>query len=203
MTFTDDRNGLVTAAKSLYARGYAPGNTGNLSLRTSKGFIITPTNSCLGRLTKDDLSLISPDGDWLKGLKPSKELPLHLEMYAAHSEAQAIVHLHSLGAVAVSCLASISPESVFLNMTAYQQLRVRKVVLAGYAEPGSDELAMALREATRQSDSVLLSNHGSIVARESLDAAVDAIEQLEQTALLAVMLHGRNLRLLPTDATTP
>lgn len=199
MALTDDRAGLVTGGKSLHDRGFAPGNTGNLSLRTDEGYIITPTNSCLGRLSTDDLSVIAPDGSHLGGLKPSKELSLHLEMYAAHPDARAIVHLHSLGAVAASCLSSIDPTSVFSNMTAYQHLRVRRVVLAAYAEPGSAELTRNVREATRLSDSVLLANHGSLVARESLDAAVDAIEQFEQTALLAVMLDGRDLSLLPTD----
>ena len=199
MALIDDRAGLVTAAKSLHDRGYAPGNTGNLSLRTDEGYIITPTNSCLGRLSPDDLSVIASDGSLLGGLKPSKELPLHLEMYAAHADARAIVHLHSLGAVAASCLSSMAPTSVFSNMTAYQLLRVRNVVLATYAEPGSAELTRNVREAAQQSASLLLANHGSLVARESLDAAVDAIEQFEQTALLAVMLDGRDLRLLPTD----
>jgi ribulose-5-phosphate 4-epimerase/fuculose-1-phosphate aldolase len=202
MALTDDRADLVTAAKSLHDRGYAPGNTGNLSLRTDEGYIITPTNSCLGRLSPDDLSVITLDGTQLSGLKPSKELALHIEMYAAHPDARAIVHLHSLGAVAASCLSSIDPTSVFSNMTAYQHLRVQNVVLAAYAEPGSSELTRNVREATKLSASVLLANHGSIVARESLDAAVDAIEQFEQTALLAIMLDGRDLRLLPTNGSS-
>lgn len=193
----DDPEGVARAAKSLYDRNYAPGNTGNISLRRPEGIVITPTNSSLGRLEPDQLSVVDLDGTHRGGPVPSKELPLHLEFYRARPDCHAIVHLHSVGSVAASCLVYDEPNDIFPVMTAYQELRIGPVALVRYAPPGSSELASSVREAVATSHSLLLANHGSLVGRPTLDAALDASEQLEQTALLAVMLAGRNVRLLP------
>ena len=194
----DNPEGAVWAAKSLYDRNYAPGNTGNISLRRPEGIVITPTNSSLGRLEPNNLSVVDLDGTHRDGPAPSKELPLHLEFYRARPDCHAIVHLHSVGSVAASCLEYDDPNDIFPVMTAYQELRIGPVALVRYAPPGSSELASSVREAVATSHSLLLANHGSLVGRPTLDAALDASEQLEQTALLAVMLADRNVRLLPT-----
>ena len=198
----DNPEGVVRAAKSLYDRNYAPGNTGNISLRRPEGIIITPTNSCLGRLIPDELSVVGLDGNHRDGPVPSKEFPLHLEFYRARPDCHAIVHLHSVGSVAASCLEYDDPNDIFPVMTAYQELRIGPVALVSYAPPGSTELAASVRAAVAASHSVLLANHGSLVGRPTLDAALDASEQLEQTALLAVMLYDRNVRLLSTTGSS-
>ncbi len=198
-TISDDAVGIVTAAISLHERGYAPGNSGNLSIRLGEHIIVTPTGSSLGRLDADSLSVVSLGGEHLSGPRPSKETGLHLAMYRSDPASRAVAHLHSLGATAASCLSVENPRSIFAQMTAYQRLRLGDVALAGFAMPGTPELVLEVEKVAAFSRTMLLANHGSLVARATLDDAVDSIEQLEQTAMLALLLHGRQTSPLPPE----
>jgi len=185
------RDALADRARSLYARGYAHGSSGNLSVRVDDGVLVTPTGSCLGRLDPARISRIAPDGRTLSGDPPSKEAFLHLAMYAERPGANAIVHLHCTCAVAVSCLAHDDARNVLPPLTAYHVMRVGALPLVPYFAPGDRALADAVGELAARHRAVLLANHGPVVSGATLDDAVDSAEELEQTARLSLLLQGR------------
>ena len=191
------REQITELGKSLYDRGLAHGSAGNISARLEGGdWLLTPTNSCLGRLDPAKISKLDANGTLLDGDPPSKESFLHLAMYQERAKSGAVVHLHSLHAVAVSCLADVDPADVFPPITAYAIMQVGKLALVPYYPPGDQSLAEAVRKLAGRHQAVLLANHGPVVAGTSLSAAVNAIEELEQTAHLMLLLQGRPTRLL-------
>ena len=185
--------------KSLFDRGFTCGSSGNVSVRLPDGILVTPTNSCMGRLDPDRISKLSFDGNLISGDKPSKEAFLHLSVYRVREKEQAIVHLHSTYSVAVSCLADIDPTDVLPPITAYYVMRVGKLPLLPYFVPGDEHLAGAVADAAENSRSILLANHGPIVAGADLDSAVYATEELEETAKLFLMLRNQPCRFLNTE----
>lgn len=199
MTEGQLRERIALHGESLYARGLAPGSSGNISVRLEDGLLVTPTNSCLGRLDPARIAKLSLSGELLAGDPPSKEGFLHLAMYRARPQAQAIVHLHSTHAVAVSCLAGLDPEDALPPITAYYVMRVGKLVLLPYFRPGDRTLADAVGSAARAHRAVLLANHGPVVSGTSLDGAVYSAEELEETAKLFLLLRGEQIRLLTDD----
>jgi ribulose-5-phosphate 4-epimerase/fuculose-1-phosphate aldolase len=108
----------------------------------------------------------------------------------------AIVHLHSTHAVALSMLPEIDPADVLPPLTAYYLMRVGRTALLPYFRPGDPAVADAIRGLAGKYAAVLLANHGPVVAGASLEAAVFATEELEETAKLHLLLRGRNPRLL-------
>ena len=189
------REQIAEIGKSLYQRGLAHGAAGNISVRLDDGWLMTPTNSCLGRLDPAHISRLDMEGRLLSGDKPSKETFLHIAMYRERN-AGAVVHLHSVHAVAISCLADVDADDVFPPITAYAIMQVGKLALAPYHPPGDESLAEAVRKLAGKHHAILLANHGPVVAGATLDAAVNAIEELEQTAKLMLLLRGQALRLL-------
>ena len=101
------REAICFWGRSLFERGLTSGSSGNISVRSGDGFIITPTNSCLGTLDPGRLAVLDGDGGHVSGDKPSKEVPLHLAFYEARPGAAAVVHLHSTYATALSCRSDI------------------------------------------------------------------------------------------------
>ena len=194
----DARDLLADRGKSLYDRGYAHGSTGNLSLRVDGGILVTPTGSCLGRLDPRRIARVDQSGRHVEGDPPSKEAFLHLAMYAERPSAKAIVHLHCTCAVAVACRVHADRSNVLPPLTAYYVMRVGKLPLVPYFRPGDRALAEAVRQEARHHHAVLLANHGPVVAGSSLDAAMDAAEELEATAKLSLLLEGKPVR--PLDA---
>jgi ribulose-5-phosphate 4-epimerase/fuculose-1-phosphate aldolase len=191
------REQIAELGKSLYDRGLAHGSAGNISVKLDGGdWLLTPTNSCLGRLDPAKISKLDGNGKLISGDPPSKESFLHLAMYQERATSAAVVHLHSLHAVAVSCLAEIDAADVFPPITAYAIMQVGKLALVPYYPPGDLSLADAVRKLAGKHQAVLLANHGPVVAGSSLTAAVNAIEELEQTAHLMLLLQGRPTRLL-------
>ena len=193
------REKIVEIGRSLYERGLAHGSAGNISVKIADGWLMTPTNSCLGRLDPARISRVDANGKLVSGDRPSKETFLHVAMYQERPASGAVVHLHSAHAVAVSCLADLNPDDVFPPITAYAVMQVGKLVLVPYYPPGDESLADAVRKVAGRHHAVLLANHGPVVAGSSLDAAVNAIEELEQTAKLVLLLHGQPLRLLTAE----
>ncbi len=193
------REALAMFGQSLYARGYAHGSSGNLSARLPDGLLVTPTNSCLGRLDPARIAKLDAGGRHVAGDAPSKEAFLHLAMYQERPGAQGIVHLHCTHCVALSCLVHDNPADVLPPITAYYRMRVRSLPLLPYFRPGDRALAEAVREKAKQHHAVLLANHGPVVAGKSLEDAVYNAEEMEETAKLFFLLSGRPTRLL--DAT--
>ena len=199
MTESKLREEICWFGKSIFDRGLTGGSSGNISVRVDSGFLMTPTNSCLGRLDPATLSKVDSSGNTVSGDKPTKEAFLHLSMYAERPGAGAIVHLHSTHSVAVSVLADTDPLNPIPPITAYYVMKIGRLALQPYYAPGDMTLANAVREAARRHHAVLLSNHGPVVAGKDLETAVYATEELEETAKLYLLLRGSKLKLLSAD----
>ncbi len=193
------REAICRLGASLYARGLTPGSSGNLSQKLENGYLLTPTGSSLGRLDPARLSRLDREGRLLSGDPPTKEALLHRAFYDERPDCGAVVHLHSTHAVAVSCLAEIDPEEVLPPITAYYVMRVGRLRLVPYFRPGDPSLAEAVRLYARTHHAVLLANHGPVVAGKSLEAATDAIEELEETAKLYFLLERAKARFLSAE----
>ena len=190
------REAIVGFGRSLFERGLTPGSSGNISVRLEDGWLLTPTNACLGQLDPARLAKLDWDGRLLSGDAPSKEAFLHRAMYEERSGAGAIVHLHSTHAVAVSCLPEIDPHDVLPAITAYYVMKIGRLPLVPYHRPGDPKLGDAIRGLAGKHSAVLLANHGPVVSGTTLEAAIYASEELEETARLHLLLHGKNPRLL-------
>lgn len=199
MSETRAREEIVELGHSLFARSLTFGSTGNISVSVDDGWILTPTNRSLGKLDPAALTKIDASGRHVSGEPPTKELFLHRVMYHERPAARAIVHLHSTYSVAVSCLANCDHENVFPPMTAYQIMRLGRVPLVPYFAPGDANLAESVRPLASKHHALLLANHGPIVAGSSLSAAAGAIEELEETARLHLLLQNHQVRNL-TDS---
>ena len=196
MKETQARELIVEMARSMFERRLTFGSSGNISMKIDGGWLMTPTGSSLGRLDPGGLSKIDNSGALISGDAATKESFLHLAMYRERSTAGAVVHLHSTHSVAVSCLADIDHEDVLPPITAYYVMRVGKLPLIPYYAPGDAALGKAVGQMAAKHAAVLLANHGPVVSGSSLQAAVDAIEELEETARLFLLLHGRTTRYL-------
>ncbi len=191
------REEIVRAGASLFNRGLTHGSTGNISIALPDGgWLMTPTGSSLGTLDPARLSKLDATGKLIDGDKPTKEAFLHTTMYGARPGSGAVVHLHSTHSVAVSCLQNIDHSNCLPPITAYYAMRIGRLPLVPYYPPGDETLANAVGALAGKHHAVLLANHGPVVAGSSLSAAQDAIEELEETAKLFLMLRGERLRLL-------
>jgi ribulose-5-phosphate 4-epimerase/fuculose-1-phosphate aldolase len=190
------RERIVEIGSSLYERGLSPGSSGNISARLQDGWLLTPTNSCLGHLDPAALSKLDWDGNHISGAKPSKEYFLHLAMYQKRRQSGAIVHLHSSFAAAVSCLDGLDPASCIPPITPYFVMRVGKLPLIAYFRPGDKALAKEIVKHADKHAAVLLANHGPVVSGNDLDSAMYAMEELEETSKLMLLLRGHKIRTL-------
>ena len=193
------REHMVLLGRSLFERGFGVGTSGNLSARIEGGFLATPTNSCLGRLRAERLSRLDPQGRHIAGDAPTKELPLHLAVYAARPKAGAVVHLHSIHATAVSCLADVDQANALPPITAYQAMRFGRLPVVPYFRPGEPEPGQIIAPYAANARAMLLANHGSLVSEATLDAAVAVAEEVEESCKLFLMLRGSSLRTLSQE----
>lgn len=195
------RDKIARMGALLYNRQLAHGSAGNLSVRLDDGSIlVTPTNSSLGFLDPARISKVSPAGELLAGDPPSKEAFFHLAVYEERPAARAVVHLHSTYSVAVSCLCHDDTDNVLPPLTAYHVMRVGKLPLLKYFRPGDRALAEAVRLAARDHRAMLLANHGPIVSGKTLEEAVYAYEELEETSKLFFLLGDRKTVPLSLEA---
>jgi ribulose-5-phosphate 4-epimerase/fuculose-1-phosphate aldolase len=185
------REHMVATGESLFNRGLTAGSSGNLSVRLDDGWLITPTNVSLGQLDPARISRIGRGGELLSGDSPSKESFLHLAMYEQRPQDNAIVHLHSTYSAAVSCMAGLPADNCLPPLTAYFVMKVNRLPLVPYYRPGDRELAAAVQALAATHHAILLANHGPIVSGASLEAAVYAVEELEETAKLFLLLQGK------------
>lgn len=197
-TESRQRELIVDFGKSLFERGLTAGSSGNLSVRLSDGWLLTPTNASLGRLDPAQLSKLDWDGNLISGAPPSKEAFLHRAMYEERGSAGAIVHLHSTHSAAVSCMCGLNHDDCIPPLTPYFVMKVGRLPLVPYHRPGDPALAGAISAMARKHSAVLLANHGPVVSGTSLEAAVYAAEELEETAKLFLLL--RDVPTRPLDA---
>jgi ribulose-5-phosphate 4-epimerase/fuculose-1-phosphate aldolase len=194
------REQICRMGRSLFERGLTPGSSGNISVRLDDGgWLVTPTNASLGFLDPARISRLDAAGRLLGGDEPTKEIALHTALYETRKSARAIVHLHSTHAVALTMLPEIDPRAALPPMTAYCLMRVGHTALVPYYRPGDPAVANAIRGLAGRYTSVLLANHGPVVAGDTLDAAVFATEELEETAKLYLLLRGLNPRFLSPE----
>ena len=197
MTETKLREEICWFGRSLFERGLTPGSSGNISVRLDDGgWLVTPTNASLGALDPAKLSRLGPDGRLVSGDAPTKEVPLHSALYQTRDAARAVVHLHSTHSVALSMLPEIDPRAALPPLTPYYLMRCGATALVPYYRPGDPAVADAIKGLAGKYASVLLANHGPVVAGETLESAVFAIEELEETAKLYLLLRGLNPRYL-------
>lgn len=196
MNETAAREEIAKLAKSMFDRGLTFGSSGNISVRLDNGWLMTPTGVTMGGVDPARISKLDSAGNHVDGDKPTKESFLHLAMYDERPESGAIVHLHSTHSVAVSCLADIDHANVLPPITAYYVMRIGTLPLVPYFPPGDVNLAQAVREMASGHHAVLLANHGPVVAGKSLQDAVSATEELEETAKLFLMLRGSKTKFL-------
>ncbi len=197
MTETGLREQICRFGRSLFERGLTPGSSGNISVRLDDGgWLVTPTNASLGFLDPARLSRLDATGRLISGDAPTKEIPLHTAMYETRKSAHAIVHLHCTHCVALSMLPEIDAREPLPPMTPYYVMRCGATALLPYFRPGDPTVADAIRGLAGKYSCVLLANHGPVVAAETLEAAVFAAEELEETAKLYLMLRGANPRVL-------
>jgi ribulose-5-phosphate 4-epimerase/fuculose-1-phosphate aldolase len=193
------REEICELGRSIFQRGLTHGSTGNISARCADGWLLTPTGSSLGRLDPGRLSKLDWSGKLLSGDAPSKESFLHLAMYQERERNGAVVHLHATHSVAVSVLEDLDPNDLLPPLTAYYVMRIGTLPLVPYYAPGDLGLAEAVRGYARRHHALLLANHGPVVGGSNLAAAADAVEELEATAKLYLLLQGRPVRPLTPE----
>ncbi|MET3794547.1 3-oxo-tetronate 4-phosphate decarboxylase [Aquamicrobium terrae] len=194
------RENLARFAKSLFDRGFSVGSAGNISAALDDGFLMTPTNSCLGFLDPARISKLDAGWRHVSGDRPSKEAFLHRAFFETRPQTGAVVHLHSTFATALSCMADVDPENCIPAMTPYVVMRVGQVKLLSYFRPGDECAGDLVRGLGGKHAAVLLANHGPVVSGRDLPSAVFAAEELEESAKLAVILRNERVRYLtPTE----
>ena len=196
---TRERDKIARLSRSLYERGLTAGSSGNISVRLSEGWLLTPTNSCLGELDPARISKLDWDGTLLGGDPPSKEAFLHRSMYEVRPRAGAIVHLHSTHSAAVSCMCGLDPHSCIPPLTPYFVMKIGRLPLVPYHRPGDKALGDVIRGLAGKHSAVLLSNHGPVVSGADLEGAIYASEELEETAKIFLLLQNARTNCLNAE----
>ena len=191
------REQICLLAKSIFDRGLTGGSTGNISARTDDGgLLVSPTGTSFGRLDPARLSRFDAGGKLVDGDAPTKEMPLHTAFYETRSKAGAVVHLHSCHSVALSMLPDVDPDNFLPPLTPYGIMKLGRVKLLPFFLPGDAAMGEAVRGLAGKRSAVMLANHGPVVAGKDVEAACNAVEELEDTARLVLMTRGMNPRLL-------
>ncbi|MBI3700808.1 MAG: aldolase [Afipia sp.] len=200
MNETKLREQICVFGRSLFERGLTPGSSGNISVRLDDGgWLVTPTNASLGFLDPARISRLDASSKLVSGDAPTKEIPLHKALYETRQTARAIVHLHCTHCVALSMLPEIDANNALPPLTPYYLMRCGATALVPYFAPGDAAVGGAIRSLAGKYSCVLLANHGPVVAGETLEAAVFAAEELEETAKLYLMTRGLNPRPLSKE----
>jgi ribulose-5-phosphate 4-epimerase/fuculose-1-phosphate aldolase len=200
MTESHLREQICVLAKSLFDRGLTHGSTGNISARTEDGgLLVSPTGTSFGRLDPGRLSRFDAKGMLVSGDKPTKEMPLHSAFYDTRSTAGAVVHLHSCHSVALSMMPEVDADNFLPPLTPYAIMKLGKVKLLPFFLPGDPKMGDAVRSLAGKRSAIMLANHGPVVAGKDVEAACNAIEELEETARLALLLRGSEANILSED----
>lgn len=203
MTEAQLREQICLLAKSMFDRGLTGGSTGNISARTEDGgLLVSPTGTSFGRLDPGRLSRFDAQGRLVDGDKPTKEMPLHSAFYDTRSTAGAVVHLHACHSVALSLMPDADEDDFLPPLTPYAIMKLGRVKLLPFFLPGDPAMGDAVRGLAGKRSAVMLANHGPVVAGKDVEAACNAIEELEDTARLAMLTRGFNPRALTESQIT-
>jgi ribulose-5-phosphate 4-epimerase/fuculose-1-phosphate aldolase len=191
------REKMCLLARSMFDRGLTGGSTGNISARTEDGgLLVSPTGTSFGRLDPGRLSRFDAAGQLLGGDPPTKEMPLHAAFYDTRRSAGAVVHLHACHSVALSMMPDCDPDNFLPPLTPYGIMKLGRVKLLPFFLPGDPAMGAAVRGLAGKRTAVMLANHGPVVAGRDVEAACNAIEELEDTARLAMLTRGLSPRML-------
>lgn len=191
------REQICLLAKSLFDRGLTHGSTGNISARTHDGgLLVSPTGTSFGRLDPARLSRFDASGSLIGGDDPTKEMPLHTAFYDTRATTGAVVHLHSCHSVALSMMPDTDADNFLPPLTPYGLMKLGRVKLLPFFLPGDPAMGEAVRGLAGKRSAVMLANHGPVVAGADVEAACNAIEELEDGARLAMMTRGLSPRAL-------
>lgn len=194
------RDQICCLARSLYDRGLTGGSTGNISARTPDGgLLVSPTGTSFGRLDPARLSRLDAKGVLIGGDRPTKEMPLHSAFYDTRATAGAVVHLHACHSVALSMLPGADEDDFLPPLTPYAIMKLGRVKLLPIFLPGDHAMGDAVRGLAGKRSAVMLANHGPVVAGKDVEAACNAVEELEDTARLALLTYGLSPRGLSPD----
>ncbi|KTS70620.1 aldolase [Pseudomonas oryzihabitans] len=185
------REEICTVGASLYARGYTVGSAGNISARLEDGWLITPTDACLGRLDPAAIAKVVLDGDWVSGDKPSKTLALHRQVYDRNPGVGGVVHTHSTHLVALTLAGVWRSDDILPPITPYQVMKVGHIPLIPYARPGAASVAEQVAQLANRVRGVMLERLGPVVWESSVSKASFALEELEETARLWLLTEPR------------
>jgi ribulose-5-phosphate 4-epimerase/fuculose-1-phosphate aldolase len=196
MTENQAREAICRVGKSLFDRGYVHATAGNISVRLDDGFLITPTDACLGFLDPARLARTDAQGIQTSGDRASKTLALHRRIYAAacafDPDTRSVIHTHSTHCVALTLQGG--DEELLPALTPYFVMKVGHVPVMPYHRPGAEQAAEAVAQAiTRYGQrgtplrAVMLPRLGPNVWHGSPEAAMATLEELEETARLRVL----------------
>lgn len=185
------REEICTVGASLYSRGYTVGSAGNISARLEDGWLITPTDACLGRLDPAAIAKVGLGGDWISGDKPSKTLALHRQVYDRNPGVGGVVHTHSTHLVALTLAGVWRPDDILPPITPYQVMKVGHIPLIPYARPGAASVAEQVAQLANRVRGVMLERLGPVVWESSVSKASFALEELEETARLWLLSEPR------------
>ncbi|MCC3721495.1 aldolase [Rouxiella badensis] len=178
------REEICWLGASLFQRGYTVGSAGNISARLDDGWLITPTDACLGRLDPAKIAKVNSKGEWISGDKPSKTLLLHRQIYDRNASVNGVVHTHSTNLVNLTLQGVWSRPSILPPLTPYQVMKVGRIPLIDYDRPGSDAVAAQIAELANQVNGVMLERLGPVIWGKTVSSACFALEELEETAKL-------------------
>lgn len=188
---------ICRVGASLFARGFVHATAGNISARLPDGFLITPTDACLGFLDPGALAKVDAAGNQTGGERASKTLALHRRIYAADPEARCVIHTHSTHLVALTLAGAWQADDFLPPITPYFVMKVGHVPLIAYHRPGDARVAELVagaiaRYAARGAPlrAVMLDRLGPNVWHETPASAMAVLEELEETAKLW-LLCGR------------
>ncbi|GIO28109.1 class II aldolase/adducin family protein [Ornithinibacillus bavariensis] len=194
--FEQKLNDAIWVGKVLFDRNKATGSSANLSFMHEDKIYITASGTCFGNLTESSFSVVDLNGNHISGIKPSKELPLHMALYEKDSRIKSVLHTHSFYSTLWSCLEHDNVTDVIPNYTPYLRMKLGTVGLVPYAKPGSEELFSLFKERVNDSDGYLLQNHGPIVGDQDLISAFYVLEELEESARIAWELRNEKALLI-------
>jgi 3-dehydro-4-phosphotetronate decarboxylase len=193
------RDEICTIGISLFKRGYTVGSSGNISARLDDGWLITPTDVCLGSLRPEQIAKVDMNGEWVNGEKPSKTLKLHRAIYENNASVKGVVHTHSTNLVAMTLGNVWSPDAILPPITPYQVMKVGKIPLISYRRPGSPEVAEQAAQLAEKVKGIMLERLGPVIWGESVSKAAYILEELEETAKLWLMSNPKPEQLCRED----
>lgn len=192
------RNEICRVGRSLFERGYVHATAGNISVRLEDGYLITPTDACLGFLEPDRLAKVDANGRQTSGDRASKTLELHHKIYAADAAARCVIHTHSTHLVALTLTGVWNDEDILPPITPYYVMKVGHVPLIPYHRPGDpaigDLVAAAIENMQARGTpirAVMLDRLGPNVWNTTPSSAMAVLEELEETARLWMMAQRK------------